>query len=114
MSASKPGVSLGRVAVPGDRPTGAIEGVVISAVIHEGLTVTFNGRPARLAVVTEDGCVVASGPQVAHEAEAVAHNSLRAFWKGQGHLRVYCPPIAEDAPQSSGRKRRAPREGGTA
>jgi hypothetical protein len=114
MSASKPGVSRGTVAVPGDAPTGAIEGVVISAVIHEGLTVTFNGRPARLAVVTEDGCVIASGPDVAREAEAVAHNSLRAMWKAQGHLRVYCPPIAVDAPQPSDRKCRAPRKGGAA
>lgn len=114
MSAAKPGVSRATVAVPGDAPTGAIEGVVISAVVYEGLTVTFNGRPARLAVVTEDGCVIASGPEVAREAEAVAHNSLHAFWKAQGHLRVYSAPIAEDAPQPNDRKRRAPRKGGAA
>ena len=31
----------------GTQPTGAIDGVVISAVIHEGLTVTVDGKPAK-------------------------------------------------------------------
>lgn len=71
----------------GNRPTGALPGIVISAVAHEGLTVTIDGKPARLAIVTEDGQVVAAGQQVAREAEAVALNSYRALLKGQGHLR---------------------------
>ena len=77
----------------GTQPTGAIASVVISAVSHEGLSVTVDGRPARLAIVTEDGQVVAVGAQVAREAEAVAINNYRAFLKGRGFLRVLSNPI---------------------
>lgn len=73
----------------GHQPEGAIAGVVISAVSHEGLTVTVNGKPARLAILTDDGHVIAAGDQVAREAEAVALNCYRNFLKGQGHLRVH-------------------------
>ena len=78
----------------GTQPTGTLPGVVISAVVHEGLTVTVDGKPARLAVVTDDGRIVAAGDQVAREAEAVAINTYRAMWLGQGHLRVLSKPIA--------------------
>ena len=73
----------------GTQPEGIIAGVVISAVSHEGLKVTVDGKPARLAVVTEDGQVIAAGAEVAREAEAVALNSYRNFLKGQGHLVVH-------------------------
>ena len=77
----------------GTQPEGAIAGVVISAVSHEGLTVTVDGKPARLAILTEDGKVVAAGDQVAREAEAVALNCYRNFLKGEGFLRVTSEPI---------------------
>lgn len=77
----------------GDQSTGAIDGVVISAVCHEGLTVTVDGKPARLAVITDDGQVVAVGTDVAREARAVAVNCYRATLKAQGHLRVLSKPI---------------------
>ena len=77
----------------GTQPTGAIDGVIISAVSHEGLTVTVNGKPARLAVVTDDGQVVAAGVDVAREARAVAVNSYRGLGKGTGFLRVLSKPI---------------------
>ena len=73
----------------GDQPTGAIPGVVITAVIHEGLTVLANGKAARLAIVDEAGNILAAGDDVAREAEAVAGNCYRNFLKGQGHLRVH-------------------------
>lgn len=78
----------------GNQPTGNIDGVVISAVTHEGLSVTVDGRPGRLAVVTEDGQVVAMGQQVAREVRNVAVNCYRSMLMGQGHLRVMSPPIA--------------------
>lgn len=78
----------------GTQPTGAITGVVISAVSHKGLMVTVDGKPARLAIVTEDGTVVASGQQVAMEAEAVTINNYRNFLKGMGHLTVISSPIS--------------------
>lgn len=80
----------------GTQPTGAIEGVVISAVGHEGLTVMVNGRPARLAIVTDDGHIVAVGDQVAREAEAVAVNSYRETLRGRGFLRILSAPIPPD------------------
>lgn len=80
----------------GTQPTGAIEGVIISAVSHEGLTVTVDGKPARLAIVTDDGHVIAAGDQVAREAEAVAVNSYREFLQGKGFLRVLSKPIVPD------------------
>lgn len=72
----------------GTQPTGAIPDVVISAVSHEGLSVTVNGKPAQLAIVDDHGRVVAAGQVVAREAEAVALNCYRQFLKGQGYLRV--------------------------
>ncbi len=77
----------------GTQPTGAVPGVVISAVGHEGLRVTVDGKPARLAIVTDDGQVIAAGDQVAKEAEAVAVNSYRGFLKGKGFLRIMSKPI---------------------
>jgi hypothetical protein len=77
----------------GTQPTGAIEGVVISAVAHEGLRVTVDGKPARLAVIDDDGNVISSGRLVAREAEAVALNSYRNFLQGKGHLRVLGNPL---------------------
>ncbi|MFL9669021.1 hypothetical protein WIX39_018875 [Variovorax sp. AB1(2024)] len=83
----------------GTQSTGAIEGVVISAVSHEGLTVTVDGKPAKLAIVSDDGQVVAVGDLVAREAEAVAVNCYRNILLGKGFLRVMSPPLA-----SNGRK----------
>ena len=78
----------------GTQPEGTISGVVISAVSHEGLSVTVNGKPARLAILADDGQIIAEGIQVAKEAEAVALNCYRNFLKGQGYLRVNSELIA--------------------
>jgi hypothetical protein len=77
----------------GDQSTGNVDGLQITAVSHEGLRATFNGQRVYLAIVSEDGKVLASGAQVAKEAEAVAINSYRNFLKGQGHLRVLSNPL---------------------
>lgn len=86
----------------GTQPTGAIAGVVISAVSHEGLSVTVNGKPAHLAVVNEAGEVIAMGPHVAREAEAVAINNYRQFLQGKGYLRVIGKVIEVQAPARKG------------
>lgn len=77
----------------GDQRTGHIAGVVISMVAHEKPIVTVDGKPAQLAIITEDGTVIASGKQVSTEVAAVVINCYRAMWKAQGHLRVYSEPI---------------------
>lgn len=92
----------------GNDPTGTIQGAVISAVSHEGLTVTVNGKPATLAIVTEDGKVFAQGPAVAREVEAVAINSYVNLLKGQGYVRVIGDPLkpaANEAPPPQKRAR---------
>jgi len=85
----------------GTQPTGAIEGVQISAVSHEGLSVIINGKPGRLAIITEDGQVVAAGQDVAREAQAVAVNCYRNFLQGKGFLRILSKPIQSDPVNSS-------------
>lgn len=77
----------------GTQPTGTIPGIRITAVVHEGLTVTIDGRPGRLAILDEAGNVAAEGAQVAREALAVAVNCHRNLLQAQGHLRVLSVPI---------------------
>jgi hypothetical protein len=83
----------------GQQPTGAIQGVVITAVSHEGLRVSVDGRPARLAIVLDDGTVISAGADVAREAEAVAVNCYRNMLQGKGFLRVLSVPLASSAPK---------------
>lgn len=77
----------------GQQPTGAIQGVVITAVSHEGLRVSVDGKPAQLAIVLDDGTVVTAGEDVAREAEAVAVNCYRNMLQGKGFLRVLSVPL---------------------
>jgi hypothetical protein len=84
--------------VIGTQRTGRIEGVFITAVAHEGLTVTVNGKPGKLAILTEDGTVVAEGADVAREAQAVAVNLYRNFLIGEGRIRVISDPLGPKAP----------------
>lgn len=81
----------------GTQPTGAIDGVQISAVSHEGLSVSINGKPGRLAIVTDDGQIIAAGNDVAREAQAVAVNCYRNFLQGKGFLRILSNPIQTSA-----------------
>ena len=84
----------------GDQKTDTIPRVHIQAVSHEGLTVTVNGKPGRLAIITGDGEIIAAGKDVAREAEAVAVNCYRNILKAQGWLRVLSNPIAAHAHQN--------------
>lgn len=83
----------------GQQQTGTIEGVVITAVSHEGLRVSVDGKPARLAIVLEDGTVVSAGDDVAREAEAVAVNCYRNMLQGKGFLRVLSVPLKSFPPK---------------
>lgn len=77
----------------GTQETGRVPGVIISAVAHEGMKVEVDGKHARLAIVTDDGQIVAIGDDVAREARAVAVNCYRSFLQGTGRLRVQSKPI---------------------
>ena len=77
----------------GDFPTGAMQGIVISAVAHEGLSVHIDGEPGRLAIVDKHGNIVSTSDFVAREVEAVSVNSYRKLLQGKGHLRVLSNPM---------------------
>lgn len=72
---------------------GSIPGIIVSAVSHEGLSITVDGKPGRLAIINEAGEIVASGGQVTREVEAVAVLNYRQFLQGKGYLRVVGKPI---------------------
>lgn len=72
----------------GTQPTGTLQGIFIYATSHEGLHVLADGKPARLAIVDDNGQVIASGDDVAREAEAVALNNFRNTLMGKGYLRT--------------------------
>lgn len=80
-----------------DQPGEAGKVVFISAVAHEGLRVTIDGKPGRLSIVDAAGNVIGSN-LVAREVEAVVVNSVRDDWVRRGLLRVHTqPPGAEHA-----------------
>ncbi|THJ30975.1 hypothetical protein E8K88_16560 [Lampropedia aestuarii] len=79
----------------GEQKTGRIDGVRIEAVVHEGLTATYNGEQVRLAIITADGKIIAAGKDVAREAQAVAVNCYQNMLKGQGRMRVLSPPLTQ-------------------
>lgn len=65
----------------------------ISAVSFDGLQIrTADGKPARLAIIDDDGKVIEAGDDVAAAAWNVAIASYRQFMIGQGHLRVFSSP----------------------
>ena len=66
--------------------------VEISAVSYQGLSVATNGRPARLAVIDDNGQVIEAGPAISKAVWDVAINSYRQFLMGTGHLRVVAKP----------------------
>jgi hypothetical protein len=81
----------------GTPKTGALDKAIISGVAHEGLTVTTaDGRPAQLAVIDQDGNVIAAGPEVAKEVWHVAIAVIKNFWRGQGFLRVFSRPPGDE------------------
>jgi hypothetical protein len=73
--------------------TGTLHSSVISAVAYEGLTIKTNtGKPARLAIIDENGNVIEAGETVAKEAWNVAIAAYKNLWIGKGHLRVFSAP----------------------
>lgn len=76
-----------------DLPTDTLDHAVISGLSFKGLTVTTrDGRPARLAILDEQGNVIESGPAVARECWNVAIECHQLFWQAQGHLVVHTSP----------------------
>ncbi len=73
---------------------GTLSSAQLSAVIHQGLTVTLpDGRAGRLAIIDAAGQVIDDTPAVAREAFNVAIASYKNFLVGKGHLRVRTGPL---------------------
>lgn len=73
--------------------TGTLERCAISANINTGFRVTTsNGRPARLAIIDDEGNIIEAGEAVAKEAWNVCIAVQKNFWIGQGHLVVHSSP----------------------
>lgn len=65
----------------------------ISAVIFNGLSLqTTDGRPARLAVIDEDGNIIETGPTLARAVWETSIASYKNYLIGNGHMRVQTSP----------------------
>lgn len=72
---------------------GDVPAPIISAVTHEGLRVTTaDGRRAKLAVLDEDGNILAAGPDIERAAFEAAVLAYRNFLQAQGHIRIQIQP----------------------
>lgn len=73
--------------------TDTLEQARISANVNTGYQLTTaDGRPARLAIIDEEGNVIAAGEAVAKEAWNVCIAVQKNFWIGQGHFVVHSSP----------------------
>ena len=73
--------------------TGTLENGRISATVTSGYQfTTTDGRPARLAIIDDQGNVVESGEAVAREAWNVCIAVIKNFKIGQGHIVVHSAP----------------------
>lgn len=62
--------------------------IEIIASTTEGVRVTAYGRPAELAIVTPEGLVLVSGPDVAEAVEQASVEAFRNLLRGQGHVKT--------------------------
>ncbi len=73
--------------------TGTLENGCISANVTTGYRfTTADGRPARLAIIDDEGNVVEAGDTVAKEAWNVCIAVIKNFKIGQGHIVVHSAP----------------------
>jgi hypothetical protein len=66
---------------------GKVGPATVRAVVHTGISITAHGRPARLAILGEDGSVIAEGQAVADAVEAAAVNAFSDALKVSGRVR---------------------------
>ncbi|WP_083218001.1 hypothetical protein [Pseudomonas sp. 37 R 15] len=77
--------------------TGTLENGCISANVTSGYQLTTaDGRPARLAIIDDQGNIVESGDTVAREAWNVCITVIKNFKIGQGHIVVHRSPPGLD------------------
>lgn len=85
--------------------TGTLENGRIAANVTSGYKITTaDGRPARLAIIDDEGNVVDSGDAVARETWNVCIAVIKNFKIGQGHIVVHSAPpglVRLGGPESS-------------
>ena len=69
-------------------------GIRLQASANDGLQALVDGRPVRLAVVDDDGTVLAVGAGVAQAAEASSVEAYRLLLRAQGHLLAVSGPVS--------------------
>lgn len=73
--------------------TGTLQHGCISANVNSGYQLTTaDGRPARLAIIDDQGNVVEAGDTVAKEAWNVCIAVIKNFKIGMGHIVVHSAP----------------------
>ena len=96
--AGKVSAPMGGARVKNSLPNPQLATACISATVSTGFTATTaNGKPARLAIVDEDGNVIESGADVGWAAWRVCVEVQENFWQGQGHLIVHAGPPEANA-----------------
>ena len=70
----------------------------LSAVVHEGIRIDHpEGKPCRIAIIDENGQVVAGGEDVTKAVFDVAIAAFQNLLKARGHMRTYSKPINASA-----------------
>lgn len=70
----------------------------LSAVVHEGIRIDHpEGKTCRIAIIDENGQVVAGGEDVTKAVFDVAIGAFQNLLKARGHLRTYSKPINASA-----------------
>lgn len=74
-------------------PNPVLEGAKLSATVSTGFTAhTESGTKARMAIIDDQGNILAAGEDVAWAAWRVCVEVQENFWEGQGHLMVHTSP----------------------
>lgn len=84
------------------KPLHELENAQLTGTIYSGLTATTrDGKPARLAIIDEDGNIIEAGFAVAREAWRIALAVHTNFLRGHGHLTVHSTPPGLPAPHKA-------------
>ncbi|UVK80730.1 hypothetical protein LOY46_14125 [Pseudomonas sichuanensis] len=74
-------------------PNPVLLGATLSATVSTGFTArSESGAKARMAIIDDQGNILAAGEDVAWAAWRVCVEVQENFWEGQGHLVVHASP----------------------
>ncbi|WP_460415521.1 hypothetical protein [Pseudomonas sp. microsymbiont 2] len=74
-------------------PNPVLSGAKLSATVSTGFTAhSESGSRARMAIIDDQGNILAAGEDVAWAAWRVCVEVQENFWEGQGHLVVHTSP----------------------